>query len=113
MGKGFKKQIKSFIGKKGTPVKTGTVEFEEIISKNPEEITKTLLGPDATIADTNSFESIWKAMQRESFPWKKHKDVIINHFANGLKNDGLPYPSELGLKENRMKKFSEIKQSKN
>jgi hypothetical protein len=103
--KGYKKSIKSFVGKKGQPVKTGKTEFEELITKNPEEITKALLGVNATIKDTNSFESVWKAMQKKDFPWKDHMQEIVNYFGDILKRKGLPYPKELGLSEKRILKI--------
>ena len=108
--KGYKKQIKSYVGKTGKPVKTGKSEFEEFISKDPEFITKSLLGVDATIKDTNSFETVWKAIHKPGFPWKKYLSEIITYYADLLQKKGLPLPKELGVKEssNRMKKFSEI-----
>jgi hypothetical protein len=109
MNKGYKKQIKSFVGKKGNPVKTGTVEFEELLSKDPIFITKSLLGQDAEIKDTNSFETVWKKMNSSTFPWKKHLPEIIVYFTDLLRGKGLPMPSELGVKEQfKMKKFNEI-----
>ncbi len=112
--KGYKKQVKSFVGKSGKPVKTGKSEWEEFVSKDPEMITKSLLGVDATIKDTNSFESVWKAMQKKDFPWKKHMPEIVSYFVDVIKRKGLPMPSELGVKESysKMKKFSQIR-SKN
>ena len=107
--KGYKKQIKSYVGKTGKLVKTGKSEWEEFISKDPELITKSLLGIDATIKDTNSFESVWKAMQKKDFPWKKDLSAIVEYFVDVLKRKGLPLPKELGVKENfdfKMKKFA-------
>lgn len=104
--KGYIKTIKSFVGKGGKPVKGGKNEFEEFISKDPEFITTALLGKDATIADTNSFESVWNAMQRDTFPWKDHMKEIVVYFADVLKRKDLPFPKELGLSEKRMLKFS-------
>jgi len=109
--KGYKKQLKSFVGKKGTPVKTGKSEYEELISKDPEFITKALLGQSATIKDTNSFETVWKVMQNKDFPWKDQLNKIVVKFAEVLRGKGLPMPKELGISENsRMKKFSDIRQ---
>ncbi len=113
--KGYKKQIKSFVGKTGKPVKTGKSKFEEVITKDPEVITKALLGTKATIKDTNSFESVWKAINKSDFPWKKDKDKIVTKFAEVLRGKGLPFPEELGIRESKhgMKKFSEIISAKN
>jgi len=107
--KGYKKQIKSYVGKTGKLVKNGKSEWEEFISKDPELITKSLLGIDATIKDTNSFESVWKAMQKKDFPWKKDLSKIVNYFVDVINRKGLPLPKELGVKENfdfKMKKFA-------
>jgi len=115
---GYKKQIKSFVGKTGKPVKTGKSEWEEFISKDPVMITKSLLGVDASIKDTNSFETVWKAMQHKNFPWKKHIPQIVSYFVDILSRKGLPIPSQLGIKEQNviskssMKKFKEIIKSK-
>lgn len=104
--KGYIKNIKSFVGKTGKPVKSGTIELEEFISKDPEVITLALLGKDAKISDTNSFESVWAAMQRKSFPWKDHMKEIVDYFANVLRRKGLPFPEELGISERKMLKIS-------
>tara|TARA_R110000737_G_C14587643_1_gene486914 strand:+ start:400 stop:1347 length:948 start_codon:yes stop_codon:yes gene_type:complete len=108
--KGYKKQVKSFVGKTGKLVKTGKGEWEEFISKDPEMITKSLLGVDATIKDTNSFETVWKAMQKKGFPWKAHMSEIVSYFTDVITRKGLPLPKELGVKESiiKMKKFSDI-----
>jgi hypothetical protein len=108
--KGYKKQIKSFVGKSGKSVKTGHSEWEEFVSKDPEMITKSLLGVNATIKDTNSFESVWKAMQKKDFPWKANMPEIVTYFVDVIKRKALPLPKELGVKEssNGMKKFSEV-----
>lgn len=104
--KGYKKNVKSFVGKTGKPVKSGKTEFEEVISKDPEFITKALLGKGAKVSDTNSFESVWKAMGKSDFPWKDNKKQIVEYFADVLKRKGLPYPKELGISEKRMVKIS-------
>lgn len=107
--KGYKKQIKSFVGKTGKLVKTGKSEWEEFVSKDPEMITKSLLGVNATIKDTNSFETVWKAMQKNDFPWKKHIPEIVTYFVDIIKRKGLPLPKDLGVNESsKMKKFGEI-----
>lgn len=110
--KGYKKQVKSFVGKTGKPVKTGKSEWEEFVSKDPEMITKSLLGVNATIKDTNSFESVWKAMQKKDFPWKKNMPEIVEYFVDVLKRKGLPLPKELGVKESKMRKFEDIRNAK-
>ena len=108
--KGYKKQIKSFVGKSGNPIKTGKSEWEEFVSKDPLMITKSLLGINATIKDTNSFESVWKVIQSNDFPWKKEIPKIVEYFADVIRRKGLPLPKVLGIKEryNAMKKFSDI-----
>jgi hypothetical protein len=111
--KGYKKQVKAFVGKSGKPVKNGKSEWEEFVSKDPEMITKSLLGVDATIKDTNSFESVWKAMNKKDFPWKTHLSTIVLYFVDLLNKKGLPIPGALGIKESsKMKKFSDIKNTR-
>ena len=48
-------------------------EDTELILKDPEKIVKFILGPDATIADTNSFESLSEYMFSDKYP---NKDII-------------------------------------
>jgi len=109
--KGYKKQVKSFVGKTGKPVTTGTSEWEEFVSKDPEMITKSLLGVDATLKDTNSFETVWKVIKSKDFPWKQHIPEIVEYFVDVLTRKGLPLPKELGIKESiKMKKFDDIHQ---
>lgn len=93
--KGYKKSIKSFIGTKGQPIKTGKTEFEEVLSKDPEYITKALLGPDATIKDTVSFETVFSAMNRKGFPWKNKYNEILVYFKSLLETKGLPIPEDI------------------
>ena len=73
-----------------------------------------LLGKDAKISDTNSFESVWKAMNKKDFPWKSNLNEIVVKFTDLLRMKGLPFPSELGVKEQTsgMKTFKEILNAK-
>jgi len=93
---GLHYQIKSFVGKRGK-VKNGKVLNNEFITKNPAEIVKAALGPKATIKDTDSFESIWKAFNRTSFPFKsmKERKKIVKYFVGVLNTKKLPIPEQI------------------
>lgn len=93
--KGLKKNIKSFEGKNGQPVKVGKTIIEEFISKDPEYITKALLGPNAKIKDTNSFETIIDAMNSKDFPFSDKKTEILKYFKGILETKGLPIPDDI------------------
>ena len=96
---GYQQTIKSFVGKKGQPVKSGTTEFTNFLSKDPEFITKSLLGDHAKVSDTNSFETVWKAMNHKDFPYKDYTSDIIKYFLEILNTKQLPIPKELSVYE--------------
>ncbi len=93
---GIKKQMKSFVGKNGV-LKNAQIqrEFDEIVTKEPIEIVKIILGQNATISDMNSFESIYHKMQSADFPHKNNFHKVIEDYKIRLKELNLPFPSEL------------------
>jgi len=95
--KGLEYKIKSYVGKKGTPVKTGKVISNELLSKSPSKIIKVALGDKGKEKDVDSFENLWKAFNRSSFPYKSAKErrKIVEYFVNIINTKGLPIPEEI------------------
>jgi len=95
-GDGLKMQTKSYEGKKGRKKNAAIVrEHDKLISKNVDEITKLILGPDATKIDINSVESIWDYMFTDKFAHKHNRDKIIETYIEFLSRRGFPIPEEV------------------
>lgn len=91
---GFSKGIQTIRGPKGLLKNPKSVE-KTSITKVPLEIIKFLLGPTFTVADANSFESIWKAIKSPKFIHKKLLPVILPKYKDTLTDMGLPIPPEI------------------
>jgi hypothetical protein len=93
---GLKTQTKSFDGKKGRKKNAATVKgADKIITKNIDDIAKFILGPDGTVKDLNSFESIWEYIHSDKFPHKHKLPQIIDSYKKSIINAKFPLPSEL------------------
>ena len=93
--KGLGTKIVSFKSKLGKAIKNPLTLSRKITLTVPEEITKKLLGKSATIADTNSFESIFARMSHKDFPFKSKIKNIKKNLKDGFERLGLPVPEEL------------------
>lgn len=92
---GLMKGIQTNIGKSGTVTKTKTTLDKSIVTTDPAEVVKMILGPDFTVADTDSFETLLKAIKSPNFIYKNKVDIILNNFKEDMVNDGYPLPEEL------------------
>lgn len=91
---GFYRKTTSFMGKKGLPIKKGEILKRTKPIKDPQKIVKIILGKDATIEDTNSFESIYSIMKSKTFPYKNKVKDIKEKFNSVMIRKGLPIPEE-------------------
>ena len=78
-------------GKKGLLKKAKTVE-RKIFSNDPEKIVKLMLGPDFTLMDADSFETLWKSIHSSKFAHKKNLKEIISGIKQSFIEAGLPLP---------------------
>jgi hypothetical protein len=93
---GVFKAIKDKQGKKGLLKKAKTVE-KSFISNEPKTIVKLMLGPDFTLADANSFETLWKAIHSPKFAHKKNLKEIKEMIKKSFIEEGLPLPDEIDI----------------
>lgn len=91
---GVSKGIQSIKGPKGL-LKNPKAVQKVTITKVPLEIVKFLLGPSFTVADVNSFETIWKAVKSPKFIHKKLLPGILTKYKETLDSISLPIPSEI------------------
>jgi len=93
---GLMKQIKSYRGKNGKVKNPKTLKgSNQIITQVPIEIVKFVLGDDATIESVQSFETIYKIMNKSSFRYKKNNKKVIDSFKHAIEHLKLPLPSEI------------------
>ena len=93
---GLMKQLKTFVGKtKPTKNPKTAKEFDKLVSENPEEIMRIALGPNATVKDANSFESLFEFIEsgKNKDLYKKRKD-IYKDWAENMRQ-GLDIPDEI------------------
>ena len=79
----------------GNITKTAKTTSRDTITTDPLQVVNLLLGPYFTVADTDSFESLYKAINNTNFIYKAKKKAIIDHFKQSLLDDGLTLPEEL------------------
>lgn len=92
---GLKIQRKTYDGKKGRKKNAAVMrEHDKIITKDVNEITKFALGPDATVQDTVSFESVWRWVLSDKFVHKHKRKEIIDTYVASLKSKNFPIPTE-------------------
>ncbi|MEM4260963.1 MAG: hypothetical protein QXG00_07015 [Candidatus Woesearchaeota archaeon] len=92
--KGLSRKIISYAGKKNNILKNPIDIEKTLISKDPNEIIKILLGPNTTKEDTQSFETIYKKMMSPDFPYKDKIPQIKKNYINRLKEKNLEIPGE-------------------
>lgn len=89
MGRGVFKVIKDKTGKRGLLKKAKTLE-KNFVSNNPLDIVHIMLGPDFTLADADSFETLWKAINSPKFIHKKNLSIIKADIKQAMVEAGLP-----------------------
>lgn len=94
LDKGLKKTTYSRQGRTKL-LKTAKKISEEIITKNPDEIVKLLLGDDFKATDIMTFESLWKAIHSSKFKYKDKLNSIIKTFKEFCISDGFTLPEEV------------------
>jgi len=93
---GFKKIIKSRIGKKGILKNSKTIDVELMAKgKDPDFIAKTLLGKDFDKSSAMSFETVYSAVMSGKFLHKKSRKKILTKAAKDLINVGFIPPKEI------------------
>jgi len=93
--KGLYTRVSSYIGKNNKILKNPVVLSREKEIKDVPEIIKLLLGPNATVKDTNSFETIWKIMKSPKFIHKDKLPQIVKYAIKDLERKEMPIPEEL------------------
>lgn len=93
--KGFGRKVINHLSKTGKKLKNGKVISRKIETSVPTEIVKILLGENATIQDTNSFESIYDKIYSGDFPYKNKRKDIMKKAKDFLSSNNLPIPEEL------------------
>lgn len=85
---------RSFMGKKGKIVKTGTVLESEFITKDPQDVIDLAFGPGYGVGAANSFETLWEVMHRKDFIHKHRMNEIMSKFKVNLKSMRMDTPAE-------------------
>jgi len=92
---GVYKVQKSFMGKKGSLVKTAKLlhEYDKFVSNTPAIVVELAFGKNVVPADVMTFESAWSKFMSNDFPHKEKREAIIKRFFAGLKGK-VPFPTE-------------------
>lgn len=94
--RGLIRGLQTRIGKTGKLLSKNKTVSTKVISSVPEEIVTLVLGPDFTVSDAKSFESLYKAIHSPKFINKKHTNDILKTCAANIKQmRGLVLPPEL------------------
>lgn len=96
LDRGIQEVRKSFMGKKGSIVKTASTlhDYDKFISNTPDTVVKLAFGDTTKIADTMTFEGCWGLVTSSAFPHKAKLAEILNAFKAYLSKAKLPMPSE-------------------
>lgn len=81
--------------KDGSPTKTRRTISKYLVSVNPTDITKILLGPSGTLYDTDSFEHLFSAIQSSKFPYPKLVPKILKRTVVNMNAAKITIPKEL------------------
>jgi hypothetical protein len=94
--KGIFQVAKTFMGKKGSLVKTATLlhDQDRFISNVPEEVTEMAFGKGVSPKDIMTFENAWSKFESPNFPHKKRKEEILKRFRAYIFGAKMPMPSE-------------------
>jgi len=95
--KGIYQVEKTFMGKKGSLVKTATLlhDQDKFITSTPEEVVKLAFGSDIKPAEVMTFENCWSHFESPNFPHKSKKTEILNRFKTYILANKVPVPTEV------------------
>lgn len=87
---------KSFMGKKGSIVKTASIlsQYDKFVTNTPETVVKIAFGDNTKVSDAMTFEGCWSLVTSSSFPHKDKLPEIIKAFQAYLAQAKLPMPTE-------------------
>jgi hypothetical protein len=94
--KGIFQVAKTFMGKKGSLVKTATLlhDQDKFITSTPEEVVKFAFGEGVNPSDVMTFENTWKLLMDPNFIHAGKVLGILNRFKTYLLSAKMPMPSE-------------------
>lgn len=95
LSKGLMHGTQHRVGKKGGIIKTVTTITKKVISTNPDDVVKRLIGDTFTAQSILTWEDIWAAMNSENFMLKDKKDKIFKSIAKGIERKKVPIPTDL------------------
>lgn len=96
LDRGVQEVRKSFMGKKGSIVKTAETlhDYDKFISNTPDVVIKIAFGDDAKVNDAMTFEGCWSLTNSTAFPHKDKLPEILKAFKGYLMGAKLPMPTE-------------------
>jgi hypothetical protein len=88
---------KSFMGKKGSLVKTASLlkDQDKFISNTPDVVVKLAFGEKTVPADVMTFENTWNIITSKDFIHKDKLKNILEKFKMYLLNSKAPFPTEV------------------
>jgi len=94
--KGIYQVEKSFMGKKGSLIKTAKLlkDQDKFITNTPEEVVELAFGEGVKPLEVMTFEDAWVRLRSPKFPHKKKLDQILNRFKAYILASKMPLPSE-------------------
>jgi hypothetical protein len=94
--KGIYQVEKSFMGKKGSLVKTAKLlkDQDKFITNTPEEVVELAFGEGVKPLEVMTFEDAWVRLRSPKFPHAKKLDQILNRFKAYILASKMPLPSE-------------------
>lgn len=78
-----------------TPKGTKKAIEKKVVETDPDKIVKTLLGPNFTVKDADSFESLFRVINSSAFVGKANRAKILHDAKASLENQNFPIPWEL------------------
>ena len=94
--KGIYQVAKTFMGKKGSLVKTAILlhDQDKFITSTPSEVVKFAFGEGINTSDVMTFENVWSIILRPNFIHKSKLNNILKRFRDYLVSAKMPIPSE-------------------
>jgi hypothetical protein len=95
--KGIYQVEKTFMGKKGSLVKTASLlhDQDKFITSTPDEVVELAFGKDVKPAQVMTFENAWSLFESPSFPHKDKRDAILKRFKAYILASKMPVPTEV------------------
>jgi hypothetical protein len=95
--KGIYQVEKTFMGKKGSLVKTATLlhDQDKFITSTPEEVVALAFGEGVKPAEVMTFENAFSIFQSPKFPHIKRRTEILNRFKAYILASKMPIPTEV------------------